>query len=295
MDNTEKVINNYRGLEKIIYLKQSNGGPSSARNTGILQAKGKYVCFLDADDYYTPQSLELRVEALKIYNVDVVIGRSKVINNELLNDDNFFIRYCDSIITHSGKIYLCDAEKFQKLIIMYGPYVLTNSITFKKDLLIKLNMFDVSFRLNEDWDLWYRTFFSISKFGFINDILSVYNYQLTNHERHDIVNYFSYERRRVVNLIKLLNQRKYDCQLVSILKRKICSRKYKCQGISNYRRGYNFRALKFYFKGMRIYKNDKEFISLILKCLVPKILRYKILFLRNKLINEKRSINLNTN
>src|SRR5688572_14211285 len=39
------------------YMYQSNAGPSAARNTGIRAATGELICFLDADDAWTPDKL----------------------------------------------------------------------------------------------------------------------------------------------------------------------------------------------------------------------------------------------
>ena len=53
-DNTEKIVKRYINEHKnlnIIYIKKENGGLASARNCGVKRAKGKYISFLDSDDY----------------------------------------------------------------------------------------------------------------------------------------------------------------------------------------------------------------------------------------------------
>ncbi len=56
-DNTREVIESYKE-PRIRYVYQTNQERSVARNNGIRNAVGKYICFLDSDDYYLPQRLE---------------------------------------------------------------------------------------------------------------------------------------------------------------------------------------------------------------------------------------------
>ncbi|HEY8890107.1 MAG TPA: glycosyltransferase family 2 protein [Clostridium sp.] len=69
-------------------LLQKNGGVSNARNIGISQALGKYVTFLDADDYYyNPAKIENEISLLKQYaerGADIV-AYSKVVRVNYTN------------------------------------------------------------------------------------------------------------------------------------------------------------------------------------------------------------------
>lgn len=62
IDNTTQVLQPYS--DRINYVYQENQGLSAARNHGLRLAKGKYVIFLDADDFLLPHTLEKQVAAL---------------------------------------------------------------------------------------------------------------------------------------------------------------------------------------------------------------------------------------
>lgn len=64
-DNSLQVLNEYAGKDnriEVISLSK-NCGQAHARNIALQQAKGDYTCFLDADDWYAPDTLQLMVEA----------------------------------------------------------------------------------------------------------------------------------------------------------------------------------------------------------------------------------------
>lgn len=74
IDNTEKIIQ--EALQNANFqwklINQENQGVSAARNRGIIESKGEYVCFLDGDDYYHPTFLEKMYNKAKEKNYDLV-------------------------------------------------------------------------------------------------------------------------------------------------------------------------------------------------------------------------------
>lgn len=61
---------------RIVILSQANGGAGAARNNGLRHARGQYLSFLDADDFFEPDMLQEAVDAADRYEADFVVFNS---------------------------------------------------------------------------------------------------------------------------------------------------------------------------------------------------------------------------
>jgi len=63
-DGSKSIANSYRHIDRRIKLLTSkeNTGPAGCRNRAIQSARGKYIAFLDSDDLWVPEKLDLQVE-----------------------------------------------------------------------------------------------------------------------------------------------------------------------------------------------------------------------------------------
>ncbi|MFJ5261178.1 glycosyltransferase [Streptomyces sp. NPDC088387] len=70
----ERLAGEYAGLLRVV-RQENSGGPSVPRNAGLDLARGRFVFFLDADDYLGPEALERMVAMAEANGTDVVLGK----------------------------------------------------------------------------------------------------------------------------------------------------------------------------------------------------------------------------
>ncbi len=73
-DNSVEVINARPEQDRIRLFRQSNSGPAKARNRGIAEARGSYLAFIDADDYWLPDFLINTVRFLNDHDECVAVS-----------------------------------------------------------------------------------------------------------------------------------------------------------------------------------------------------------------------------
>jgi glycosyltransferase involved in cell wall biosynthesis len=144
--DTERLEKSIEPFEsRIIYLKRDNGGPSAARNTGIRQAQGEYVAFLDSDDTWFTNYLWSQMQILRQDR-----GLDLVFTDILLFGDSPF----------AGKSYMelyppKGPATFESVLVE-DCQIPTSGTVARRQTLIDAGLFDERFVRSEDYDLWLR-------------------------------------------------------------------------------------------------------------------------------------------
>ena len=82
-DRSLEIIKEYQKAdERVRIVTENNAGPSTARNKGLLRARGEYIIFLDADDFFEPTLLERLYDVSRSENLDIAVAKFDIYNNK---------------------------------------------------------------------------------------------------------------------------------------------------------------------------------------------------------------------
>lgn len=162
-DGTSEIINRYidEYYEKVVCINKKNGGLASARNCGIDISRGKYITFLDADDYIDRDYLLTLISTAEKHGCNMVCsGQYKVGEDEKIIRSVIYKSRDGKCLSRrlniSGKIYLTS-------------YIKDNHITFPEGKTYEDNSFNLQtfFLTDKTYFLTYAGYYQVVHEGSI--------------------------------------------------------------------------------------------------------------------------------
>jgi len=141
-EEMEKVLAPY--LDRIIYLKQENRGPSAARNKAIEVSRGRFLALLDSDDQWMSDYLAVQLAMFTTDpSLDMVYPNALYFGNSVDAGKEFM-----DLLPSEGPV------TFESIVAQRCNVMV--SVMARREAIVSAGMFDESLHTSEDLDLWLR-------------------------------------------------------------------------------------------------------------------------------------------
>lgn len=203
--STDKSAEKVKEIDnpKINYFRIENQGVSNARNVGIQHSKADYIAFLDADDYWFENHLDILHNLIMDFpeagmycsRYTIKTSDSKEIKPKLQGIDNGFRGYIEDYF-YSSLVYRA---------------AWTSAVVVKKNIFDNVGMFDINISSGQDTDMWTRI--ALKYKIAISDIpTTIYNAQIADSlSKTNILN------KKLMNFKKFSEEEKKNASLKNFL------------------------------------------------------------------------------
>jgi glycosyltransferase involved in cell wall biosynthesis len=181
-DETRRLLKPYSHY--INYIYQDNAGPAAARNNGIELAKGEWLAFLDSDDTWLSNKLDVQLSQCINLGADLCFHDLSCLNSDGQNISSWnqhvhsHTRGFPSLKT--GIIQ----DPYQRMMTT-GYLFLTSTLMAKRSIFFDVGFFNKNFRTSEDLELFYKLA-ARYRVGYIAEPLTIYSpgtHRITNLEK----------------------------------------------------------------------------------------------------------------
>ena len=208
-DGSVQIIKNNFYDSRIRLIMQQNKGVSSARNNGAKHSKGEWIVFLDADDIWFPNYIEIMYNAINMNPQADMIGCA-----------SYVVDYITNTIYTNRMIDSC-FDKIQRIDFFTNPDIMSHigATCIKKESFFVTGGFNESIKNNEDILLMGKISMN-HNYYYIGKMLHVYYINVPGQVTRDVSKKDDMYK-DVLNVINLLNKdalRKHDCVAIRLLR-----------------------------------------------------------------------------
>lgn len=166
-DESVEIIQQYQKKDQRIYfLQQKNQGAGPARNLGIRQAKGQFICFMDSDDYYPEMDiLEILYTKAIQYHVQICGGEFACFTNENPTLTQNFIGYAQKYLFPKDQLIFYKNYQFD-----YGY----TRFIYNREMLLQNDIFFPPYRRYQDPPFLVEAMITAQKFYAVHKITYAY-------------------------------------------------------------------------------------------------------------------------
>jgi hypothetical protein len=132
----------------------------------LQRAKGKYLGFLDDDDVFYPEHIEVLINNLEKNN-------KSLLAYSISFETPIMVKSINPYVYEELSYDVVYRQAFNRLLLFYNNYIPIQNILFDRSLYEDMGGFDEDLDLLEDWDLWIR-YSTKTDFVFVNKLTSIY-------------------------------------------------------------------------------------------------------------------------
>ena len=168
-DGTAEAVRAFGDAVRLI--QQPNAGASVARNTGIEAAIGDWIAFIDADDEWLPQKLQLQAVFHQQYS-NLKWSYTRL--------ERAHPQWKTHRLSHPDSV--AESRVFEDYLDAYckGFYISTITVMVHRSVFDIIGMFEPGMKRAQDSDMWFRTAYRFPQVGYIPQSLAVYHLDTPN-------------------------------------------------------------------------------------------------------------------
>ena len=145
-DNSIEVLEGYRKRfsDRFRFVTQGNMGQAGARNRGVLESRGEFIAFLDADDVWVPEKISQQMALFERPEVGIVYSGYEEVDRDLKPLRTIQAKY-------TGHVHRAFADGVQA-VVLAGE----STSIIRRECFAKVGIFDTSLSNSSGWDMFRR-------------------------------------------------------------------------------------------------------------------------------------------